>query len=69
MNYKVETIPNFDRELKRLAKKYSSLKGDVGALGQLLEENPDQGTAIGKNCYKIRMAIKSKGHYYQGAHG
>lgn len=26
-----------------------------------MKENPDRGTAIGKNCYKIRLAIKSKG--------
>jgi hypothetical protein len=27
----------------------------------LLEENPLQGKSIGKNCYKIRLAISSKG--------
>ena len=27
----------------------------------MLKENPDQGTAVGRNCYKIRLAIKSKG--------
>ena len=26
-----------------------------------LKENPVQGTSIGKNCYKIRLAIGSKG--------
>lgn len=31
------------------------------ALVQELKENPDQGTAIGKSCRKIRLAIKSKG--------
>jgi hypothetical protein len=31
------------------------------ALVQELKENPVQGTAIGKSCYKIRLAIKSKG--------
>jgi hypothetical protein len=26
-----------------------------------LEENPIQGTALGRNCYKIRLTISSKG--------
>lgn len=26
-----------------------------------LKENPEQGTSIGKNCFKIRIAIASKG--------
>ena len=27
----------------------------------LLEENPIQGTALGRDCYKVRLAISSKG--------
>jgi hypothetical protein len=26
-----------------------------------LEQNPEQGTSLGNNCYKIRIAIASKG--------
>lgn len=26
-----------------------------------MEENPLQGTSLGRNCYKIRLAISSKG--------
>lgn len=61
MSYSVDTIPNFDRELKRLAKKYSSLKAEIAHLGELLIDDPTLGTLLGKNCYKIRLAIKSKG--------
>ncbi len=61
MSYKVDSIPFFDAQLKRLAKKYPSLKTDVGQLINVLEVNPVQGIALGKNCYKIRLAIKSKG--------
>ncbi|GAB4013192.1 hypothetical protein GCM10028808_31510 [Spirosoma migulaei] len=25
-----------------------------------LQEDPTQGTSLGKNCYKVRLAIKSK---------
>jgi len=61
MNYKVDTIYPFDRQLKRLYKKYPSLKKELQELGKSLSTNPKQGTALGNNCYKIRLAIKSKG--------
>lgn len=61
MNYKVKTIPYFDKQLKRLAKKYRSLKQEYGNLLDSLENNPIQGTPLGNNCFKIRMTISSKG--------
>lgn len=61
MSYKVKFIPKFEKELKRLAKKYPSIKSDFALLLQSLKEQPDQGTSLGNNCYKIRMAIASKG--------
>jgi len=65
MSYKVETTNNFDREAKKLAKKYPSLKNDLALLFSELEINPTIGTHIGSNIYKIRIAIqsKSKGKY------
>lgn len=61
MSYNVETISHFDRELKRLSKKYASLKSEIYELWELLEENPIQGESLGMDCYKIRIAIASKG--------
>lgn len=61
MSYKIKTIPNFEKALKRLAKKYSSIRTEYAALLTSLEANAEQGTPIGNNCYKIRMAIASKG--------
>ncbi|MBE7412645.1 MAG: type II toxin-antitoxin system RelE/ParE family toxin [Leptospiraceae bacterium] len=61
MNFKVFTIPNFDKEFKRLAKKYHSLKKEYGNLISSLEKNPTQGTKLGNECYKIRFSISSKG--------
>ena len=61
MNYKVKTIPNFDKALKRLVKKYTSLKKEYIDLLDSLEITPTQGTNLGNNCYKIRIAIASKG--------
>lgn len=61
MSYNVLLIPPFDRQLKRLSKKYPSLKQDFLELIESLEKNPEQGTNLGNNCYKIRIAIESKG--------
>ena len=61
MSYNVLTIPPFDRQLKRLAKKYPSLKIEYAELLEILENNPTQGTALANSCYKIRLAIASKG--------
>jgi len=61
MSYKVKSIPKFEREVKRLAKKYVSLKKEYIELVQSLKEDPNQGTPLGNNCYKIRLAIASKG--------
>ena len=61
MNYEILFIAPFDKQLKRLAKKYPSLKSDFSSLLNSLQTEPRQGTAIGRSCYKIRLAIKSKG--------
>lgn len=61
MSYSIKTIPKFEKSLKKLAKKYPSLKAEYINLIQSLKENPEQGKTLGKNCYKIRLAIKSKG--------
>lgn len=61
MSYSIIAVPTFRKKLKKLAKKYPSLKSDLAILFESLEENPIQGTSIGRNCYKIRLAISSKG--------
>ena len=55
-----QTLSHFDRELKRLLKKYPSIGRDLKLLLESLENNPTQGDALGKDCYKVRMAISSK---------
>ena len=66
MLYNVIAVPPFDRELKRLAKKYPSLKGEYQELIEELKENPEKGTPLGNNLYKIRLAIASKGRGKSG---
>lgn len=60
MNYKIVTFPPFEREAKRLAKHYKSLKQDLIHLTGELQANPTLGTDLGDGFRKIRLAIKSK---------
>ncbi len=66
MSYKLIITPNFERDLKPLLKKYRSLKSDLADLLKSLENEPVQGVSLGKNCYKIRLAISSKGRGKSG---
>lgn len=60
MNYNLKASHLFEKEFKRLCKKHRSAKDDVISFIQELKKDPFQGTNIGKECYKIRIAIKSK---------
>ncbi len=42
-------------------KKFPSLKKELQTLINELKKEPTKGTSIGQNCYKIRLAITSKG--------
>ena len=61
MSYNIVTIPSFERELKFLAQKHRSIPTDFENLLDNLELNPTMGDEVLKDCYKIRMAISSKG--------
>ena len=61
MSFNVETIPYFDKRAKKLSKKFPSLKKELTALLETLTENPETGIPLGNNCFKIRLAIASKG--------
>ena len=67
MKYKIETLPNFEREAKPLLKKYPSLKEELAQLLEKLTVPPNTGVPLGKNCYKIRLAVASKGKGKSGS--
>jgi mRNA-degrading endonuclease RelE of RelBE toxin-antitoxin system len=60
MSYNIIATPKFKREIKRLVKKFHSLKNEYAALIEILRQNPAHGKPIGNGCYKIRLAIASK---------
>lgn len=60
MSYRIALHGNFEREARPLLKRYRSLADELALLSASLKEDPHQGTALGSNCYKIRIAIKSK---------
>ena len=61
MSFNIIATEPFERKLKRLAKKHKSIKADLVTIVDALAVNPRQGIPIGKDCYKIRVAITSKG--------
>lgn len=61
MNYSIVLDRTFEREVKRLSKRYASLKEDLKELRNELERNPLSGTDLGGSLRKIRMRITSKG--------
>ena len=54
MSFEIRTIDPFVRELKKLSKKYPSLKNDLLDLAEELLENPLMGEPLG------RIATKSE---------
>lgn len=66
MNYRIYTFPSFAREVKRLSKRYKSLKSDLLTLANELQTNPTLGVDLGGGLRKVRMAIPSKGQGKSG---
>lgn len=61
MSYSIIPTHRFERELKRLAKKFPSLKNEFSELLDNIIEDPQTGSFLGNNCYKILLAIRSNG--------
>jgi hypothetical protein len=57
----VRITQNFRQEAKPLLKKFPSLSKDLARLEGQLIRNPRMGTPLGKDVFKIRLKITSKG--------
>jgi mRNA-degrading endonuclease RelE of RelBE toxin-antitoxin system len=60
MSFNVIPSDKFKKEAKRLIRKFPSLKEELRELSVTLSEHPETGKPLGKDTYKIRLAIKSK---------
>jgi mRNA-degrading endonuclease RelE of RelBE toxin-antitoxin system len=60
MSYSIILTQRFEKELKRLAKKFPSIKNEFAELIADITENPESGTFIGNNCYKIHWLLVAK---------
>ena len=61
MKYRLKFQHTFEKEAKRLGKRYMSMKSDIASLSEELLANPHLGTDLGGGLRRIRMAITSKG--------
>ena len=61
MNVKVKVGKGFQRQAKKLIKKFPSLRSELQQLESKLLETPELGTPLGQNAFKIRVKIASKG--------
>ena len=57
MSFKVKTTPEFERSVKKIAKKHKSIRKDISELINQLEQEPRLGIQLGNNLYKIRLGI------------
>jgi len=49
MSFNVKTIPYFDRQAKRLTRKFQSFKNELSELFESLETDPTQGVSLGND--------------------
>ncbi len=56
MNYKIETIPRFEKDVKKLKKKFPKIKSDLLQFINELSSNPELGNHLGENIFKVRIS-------------
>ena len=61
MNYDVIVVDEFKKDVKKLFKKYRSIKKDILELVEKLEEEYNIGINLGNNLYKIRVKNSDMG--------
>ena len=59
MNFKIETIPRFEKDVKKLKKKFPKIKNDLIDLISKLSSNPEIGINLGENIFKVRFPNSS----------
>ena len=57
---KFETLPLFDKQFKKLAKKYNLIKNDIEIFANNFDSLHQQSTPIKNNIFKIRLSNSNK---------
>jgi len=59
MNFKIETLPRFEKDVKKLKKKFPKIKNDLIDLIETLSSDPTRGINLGENIFKVRFPNSS----------
>jgi len=59
MSFKIHTIPRFEKDVKRLQKKFPKIKNDLIKFINELSLNPELGINLGDNIFKVRIPNSS----------
>ena len=59
MNFNIETIPRFDKDVKKLKKRFPKIKEDLSLLIEELSKHPELGIALESGLYKVRLQNSS----------
>jgi len=59
MSYNIETIPSFDKDVKKLKKRFPNIRNDLKELIVELQDEPTLGTHLAEGFYKIRLKNSS----------
>lgn len=59
MSYRLETIPRFEKNVKKLKKKFPKIKTDLVDFVTELSNNPELGIHLGENIFKVRIQNSS----------
>jgi mRNA-degrading endonuclease RelE of RelBE toxin-antitoxin system len=59
VSLKIISLDSFEKDVKRLAKKYNKIASDLRELGNTLTDNPKAGIAMSNSLYKLRLKNSS----------
>jgi mRNA-degrading endonuclease RelE of RelBE toxin-antitoxin system len=59
MNFKIDTIPRFEKDVKKLKKKFPKIKNDLLKFINELSSNPELGINLGENIFKVKIPNSS----------
>ena len=59
MNYDIEIVESFKKDVKKLQKKFKNIKSDIIKFSQNIYENLLKAVSLGGNYYKVRISNSS----------